>query len=181
MKEDFATNSALFNMVRKIPYIVLGTGNGHASVTPLFFSLYKNQPGELCVVWRSAAHSNHSKKLVHTPSAEVIIFDSNALPGTGIGLYIEGSARVVKNLDEIEKILACLKARSDHANDDLEDYTGKAPRKSLYIMPIWRASTNGAIIYPNGKWDDTKKVIPLKDLEPLYPLPPLASCRPAGT
>lgn len=180
MREDFPAHETLFDMVRKIAYMTLGTGNGHANVTPLFFALYKDTSGVLCAVWRSAASAHHSRQLVHVPSAKAVIFDTTQPPGTGVGLYIEGSARVVKDMDEIKAILACLKDRSDHAHDDLEDYTGKTPRISLYVMPIQKAFMNGVVIHPDGKWDNAKKEIPLEKLEPLYPLPPLSSCRPAG-
>lgn len=178
--KDFPANKTLFDMVRRVPYITLGTGHGCvARVTPLFFSLHKDEAGALCAVWRSSAGAAHSKQLVHVPSVSGVIIDTTQLPGTGIGLYIDGSARVVRDMDEIKAVLACLKARSDHANDEISDYTGPQPRLSLYRMTIQKAWTNGAVIHPDGTWDNATQSIPVDALNDLYPLPPLPSCRPA--
>lgn len=180
MKEDFPAHSALFEQVRRTPYITVSTGNGCPRATPLYFSLCKIK-GALCVVWRSSTLATHSKQIVHTPSASGVIFDSTQLPGTGIGLYLDGSVSVIKDIEDIREALSRLKERSDHAKDAIEDYTDKNSSQRLYAMEIRQAWMNGVIIEPDGRWHNTTCAIKLDELAPLYPLPPLASCRPAGT
>jgi uncharacterized protein YhbP (UPF0306 family) len=68
---------------------------------------------DLNLYWRSKPSTRHSRELMANPRVAGNIIDKYALGEAPVGVYFEGTARVVTDDSELERAAQCLAARLD--------------------------------------------------------------------
>jgi pyridoxine/pyridoxamine 5'-phosphate oxidase len=90
-------------------YMTLATADadGQPWATPVWYA--PESSGDL--LWVSRPDARHSLNLAARPQLGIVIFDSHAVPGTGVGVYIAATAAEVPE-DEREEAIAVFSDRS---------------------------------------------------------------------
>jgi hypothetical protein len=86
-------------------YFVLGTADadGRPWATPVYFA----HVGYREFVWVSTPGTRHSMNSATRPSIGVVVFDSHARIGTGVGVYMEAdAARVTDDVDRYMEVFS---------------------------------------------------------------------------
>jgi hypothetical protein len=89
-------------------YFVLGTADadGRPWATPVYFA----HIGYREFVWVSAPATRHSRNIATHPSIGIVVFDSRARIGTGVGVYMEAEAAPVT--DDVDGYMEVFSTRS---------------------------------------------------------------------
>lgn len=90
------------NIITTNNYLTLATLNSDTYIpiaTPLFFACDKNFTN---FYWVSSIDSQHSQDIEINPFVSIVIFDSKADIGMGLGVYMTGTSKVVVDSNEIE-------------------------------------------------------------------------------
>lgn len=123
-----------------IPYATLATtADSSPWNTPVFYA----HDGDLNIYWSSSPRSVHSANIQTNGKVFMVIYDSTAREGEGVGVYIEASASVVEDEDEIRRALDLLGARRKRRFEHPEKFLGNGPQRIYRATPI-RIWTNDA-------------------------------------
>jgi len=89
--------------------------------------------------WASSKTSQHSRNIYENPQVFLVIYDSTAPRGTGVGVFIQAEAVEVTDPNEITKACQVRKARVPDAKQPPEEFIGDHPRRIYRATPkkIW--------------------------------------------
>jgi uncharacterized protein YhbP (UPF0306 family) len=89
-------------------HVVLGTadGDGRPWASPVYFA----HVGYREFVWVSSPDTRHSRNIGLRPTIAMVVFDSRAAIGTGVGVYMDANAAQVT--DEVGRYMQVFSARS---------------------------------------------------------------------
>lgn len=145
-------------IISKIIYITVATvsKDGHPWNAPVFAAYDKNYN----FYWGTYKESQKSKNILSNKNIFLVIYDSNAAPGTGEGVYIKAIATEMDNPKEIEFAHKLLSDRHIAPYWKLEQVQGNRPIRLYKAVPqkVW-INTEGEV---DGNYIDTRTEIELK-------------------
>lgn len=96
-------------IVEQGSYVTLATADaeGRPWATPVWYA--PEPSGDL--LWVSRPEARHSRNLAARPHLGLVIFDSHAVPGSGVGVYMEAIATEVPDA-ELHDAIAVYSGRS---------------------------------------------------------------------
>jgi nitroimidazol reductase NimA-like FMN-containing flavoprotein (pyridoxamine 5'-phosphate oxidase superfamily) len=114
-------------------YLTVATTNGSGAPwnTPVYFGFDER----FNFYWASWRENQHSRNIIVNPSVFIVIYDSNAPEGTGLGVYIQARARQLEQLNEAEHAVHCLYARNSRPPRDAREFLGDYPRRLYQATP----------------------------------------------
>ena len=124
-------------IIKKNLYITLATIGKDG--LPWSSPVYAAYDEEYNFYWASGKNAKHSKNLDFKSTISFVIFDSSVPWGEGQGVYIQ--AKVIELTDEkdIHHAFLYRYGRIGKAEDKVEEFLGKAPRRIYKASPekIW--------------------------------------------
>jgi general stress protein 26 len=81
-------------------------------------------------------NSQKAKNVAANNNVFVAIYNSTLPPGTGKGVYIQGVATLLTDIDEIKRVYNLLKARHDNHFWEFEALDGTGPINLYKIAPL---------------------------------------------
>lgn len=132
-----AAIQAARTIIRTIPYLTIATVT--PAGTPWNTPVYCAYDRILRFVWTSATTSQHSRNLATNPQAFATLYDSTVPEGTGVGVYLRGTARQIADLRTAVSALLLLARRVGVPPRPLALVHGAAPRRLYQFVPeeIW--------------------------------------------
>jgi len=133
-------------IVNEIAYATLATvcPTGEPWNTPVFcahdgFTLY----------WSSQPDSMHSKNIAANGQVFIVIYNSKAGQGEGMGVYMRAKAHALDDEQQIRRALSLLGARRGEPFKHIEKFMGDGPQRIYMAEPseIW---TNDALRDEDG-------------------------------
>lgn len=162
METDFPTIDTLRTQLETNPYLTLSTcsKDNIPHITPVYIG---HRTSQLKFYWLSAENSQHSRNIKDNPIICAVHFNTNATPGTGIGIYLSGPAHQLSpdkvpftadGRDEFSYAIDVLtQNRPDLDRNAL--LSPDAPRKPYVFYPT-KAWCNGAVL-KDECWVDAQK------------------------
>lgn len=142
--------------------MVLGTSlHDFPSVTPVFFALGQN----LVFYWLSELTAEHSRQVLANENASIVIHDSHAPPGTGIGFYARGHAVHVTDKEERIRAINLLTDKSHHLRVRVKDLQNPDSVRQVFKFVAQKIWTNGDIQIGNLRVD-RRKELSMDDFSP---------------
>lgn len=140
-------------ILQKILYITIAsaTKNGMPWNTPVYSAFDESYN----FYWASDKNGQHSKNIQENPNVFLVIYDSTAAEGTGVGVYVKAKAYEITNEQEILHGLKTLDSRVGKTKErHAEHFLGDYPRRIYKAVPetFW---VNG-IGNINGNYIDTR-------------------------
>ncbi len=83
----------------------------------------------------SAPTAQHSKNIARDSRAFVIVFDSTQAEGTGEGIYMQGKAFEMTDIDEIAHAIPFVYNRKNKSHRQPNDFLGDSPRRLYKFVP----------------------------------------------
>jgi len=126
-------------VVRDILYVTIASVNksGEPWNSPVY-SAYDSQHNFFWVSW---AENQHSQNIQANRSVFIVIYDSTVPEGTGLGVYMKGTARVMDehDMNEIKEAAKLLARRKNKNPRTPEEYLGSYPRRIFKFVPqeVW--------------------------------------------
>ena len=136
-------------ILKKIIYATIATAT--TAGVPLNSPVYAVYDNELNFYWASSKASQHSRNIRENPQVSIVVYDSTVPWGTGRGVFIEGKASEVVDVDEITKACQLRKARVSDAKHPPEEFLADKPRSIYRVRPrrVWMnqdARVNGYFV-----------------------------------
>jgi nitroimidazol reductase NimA-like FMN-containing flavoprotein (pyridoxamine 5'-phosphate oxidase superfamily) len=125
-------------ILKDIQYATLATvsSTGNPWNTPVFYAY----DSDGCIYWSSHPQSVHSQNIAQTGKVFIVIYNSKASEGEGVGVYIDAAVEMIENVSEIEDALKLLSERSGNPFEHPEKFVEndsqrlyKATPKSCWI------------------------------------------------
>lgn len=144
----------LQKILTEVPYVTLASvcPGGQPWNTPVWGYF----DDRLNLYWASWPKNQHSQNITLSPDIFVVVYDSRAPEGDGIGIYLEMTAKMLTGKTDIEK------ARRVYATDFGESllhepFTGECPRRLYKATPrkLWFNSD----AYIKGNFIDVRREI----------------------
>lgn len=127
-------------IIRKIEYMNI------ASITPEGMPwnspVYTAYDRDLNFYWFSWRKNQHSINVRNNKNVFVTIYDSTALSGTGVGVYLEGVASELSSPKDILLGMTVVYARSKHKMRAIGEFLKNFPRR-IYRFTPKKAWING--------------------------------------
>lgn len=129
-------NNRAKEIVKGTIYVTIATvcSDGSPWNTPVYSAF----DSEYNFFWISSPNAQHSKNIVQTGKAFVIIFDSSQAEGTGEGVYMQGRTYEVTSEEEIAKAIPFLYDRKNKPHRAIQDFLGESPRRIYTFVPEQR-------------------------------------------
>ena len=149
--EDFPTLDEVLERVKRANYLNLSTVSKDAE--PNGSKLFFAEGRHLRFYWLSTIEAQHSQSVINNGRAYVVINDDNDQPGTGVGLYFNGYARLVKDTDtfpsatnetEREFAIRMLRQKSGHVPEVQKLLASDSPRH-VFCVELRESWCNGAV------------------------------------
>lgn len=120
-------------IIRTMPYMTIATVTpaGAPWNTPVYCAYDR----ALRFFWTSAPTSQHSRNLVTNPQAFATLYDSTVPEGTGVGVYLRGTARQIRDLRTLVIALLQLAHRVGATPRPPAMVQGAAPRRLYQFVP----------------------------------------------
>jgi len=124
-------NAIAQRILNNIHYATISTTDsaGNPWNTPVFYA-YDDQG---CIYWSSLPASVHSQNIAYNSKAFIVIYNSNS--AEGLGLYIDASVAMLKDVPEIKQALARLGERRGKPFDHPEKFTGNGSQRIYKATP----------------------------------------------
>lgn len=139
--------------------IATATKTGNPWVSPVFFARHGNR-----LYWYSPRESRHSKLISKNPRVAITIFDSRLTPQKADGLYIEGTARVLRRKELAgalavlaQKIFTGTKRQRAMART-APDFTGNSPLR-VYAARAKKMWVLGPTRMYKGNYVDSREAV----------------------
>ena len=93
---------------------------------------------QMNLYWWSAATTQHSRNIVHSPNVYITIFDSARPEGEGLGLYAQATASEVSEA-ELDNVIELYNSSTQHFKMSRKNCSGEAPTRLYKAVPsnIW--------------------------------------------
>lgn len=103
--------------------------------------------------------SQKAHNIANNPNVFLVIYDSTVAPGTGEGVYIQGKAEQLNNIEDIEQAHKILADRRPTEFWPIEALQGNAPVRLYKIVPehVWMNSDGEK----DGVYIDTRTEVQL--------------------
>lgn len=88
-----------------------------------------------CIYWSSHPDSVHSQNIAANPQVCIVIFNSNAAEGEGLGLYIDATVEMVSDGEQIAAALTLLGNRRGKPFEHPEKFVGSGPQRIYKATP----------------------------------------------
>lgn len=139
-------NATTLRLLRAIRYATIATADkqGRPWNTPVFYA-----HDDSCIYWSSHPESVHSKNIAKTQQAFIVIYDSTAAEGEGVGLYLECTVAALGDAAQISAALDLLGKRRGKPFEHPEKFIGEGPQR-IYKATIQKAWLNNAIKDADG-------------------------------
>jgi general stress protein 26 len=122
----------LQTVLERTPYITLATvcADGQPWNSPVYARIDE----QFHVFWVSWTKNQHSQNIARDPRIFVVIYDSQAPEGTGLGLYLQMRARVLTDIARINAV-----RHTAFNRRDTYPLVGNNPRRLYEAVPekIW--------------------------------------------
>ncbi len=128
------TNKVALQILDSIQYATIATSDidGNPWNTPVFCVADQDNN----IYWSSHPGSEHSKNITASHKAFIVIYNSKATEGEGVGLYVQASASELKSNDEIEFALDLLGARRGKPFLHIEKFLPGGQQRIYKATPI---------------------------------------------
>jgi hypothetical protein len=127
-------------IIKGIRYATIATvsNEGEPWNTPVFSASdgYK-------IFWSSHPSSVHSKNIAANGKAFIVVYNSKADEGAGLGLYIKATVSMLEDKEEIAHALDLLGQRRGRPFLHIEKFTAGGPQRIYMALPL-RLWTNDA-------------------------------------
>lgn len=146
--------SRLRKILAEVPYVTLASvcPDGRPWNTPVMGRF----DDELNLYWASWPKNQHSQNVAQNPNIFVVIYDSRAPEGDGIGIYIEMRVKMLTRKADIAK---ARQVYTTNFGEDLqhEPFLGECPRRLYRATPckLWFNSD----AYIKGNFIDVRQEI----------------------
>ena len=139
-------------IIKKIEYLNISsiTPDGKPWGSPVY-TAYDN---DLNYYWVSWKENQHSLNIKNNPNVFITLYDSTVPCSTGVGVYLEGSAKQITNPITLAKCLYTFYKRRNREPKDIKQFLTKYPRRLFMFTP-----TKGWI---NGESDIKGNFIDIK-------------------
>ncbi len=145
-------------IISKILYITLATASKDGK--PWNTPLYSAYDSEYNFYWLSDQNGQHSQNIKENPEVALVIYDSTVSEGQGRGVYIQGKASELTDVDEIEKALGYIYGRKNKQPRQFIEFQGDYPRR-VYKVVSEKFWVNGSET-TNGNFVDIKTEVDLR-------------------
>jgi hypothetical protein len=124
-------------IITTIPYLTIATVTPAGA--PWNTPVYCAYDQALRFVWTSATTSQHSINLATNPQTFATLYDSTVPEGTGVGVYLRGTAGQIRDLRTAVRALLQLARRVGVPPRPLALVHGSAPRRLYQFVPeeLW--------------------------------------------
>jgi nitroimidazol reductase NimA-like FMN-containing flavoprotein (pyridoxamine 5'-phosphate oxidase superfamily) len=116
------------------------------------------------IYWQSSSDSQHSRNVEANGQACLVIYDSTAPEGTGVGVYIEASVEVLDDIDEITEGLHHLSLRVGQPIEREPKRFAKGGARRVYRARPTRVWTNDAELSDDIVMRDYRVELPVETL-----------------
>ena len=126
-------NSTALRILENIQYATIATSNmdGKPWNTPVFFAYDKSG----CIYWSSHPESMHSKNIAANPGAFIVVYNSNAAEGEGVGLYIDTLVEMLDDTSQISVALDMLGKRRGKPFEHPEKFISEGSQRIYKATP----------------------------------------------
>lgn len=116
------------DIIAGVPYLTLAT-LCEDGVTPWNSPVFTAFDAEYRFFFSTARESQKARNIARSPQTAVVIYDSTAAPGTGLGVYILGSTTLLSDPADVARAYTLLSRRRAPTpmSHPLDDYTGRSP------------------------------------------------------
>jgi len=145
---DGLMNTAMAQKIlREIQYATIATvcADGAPWNTPVFCAC--DEAGQ--IYWSSRPDAVHSRNLQRDPRAFIVIYNSKAGEGEGVGLYLDAKVEMIEDPAEIKTALKLLGNRRGKPFKYPAKFIGEGPQR-IYRATAHKAWTNGADLDQDG-------------------------------
>ena len=111
--------------------VIATTGGDRPWVSPVYMA-YDEQYN---FYWVSELDTRHSRLIEKNNKVAVVIFDSKAAEGTGIGVYFEGEVSTLVDIEQIKKAIPLLYDRKHKPHRLVEDFSDGSTRRIYKVTP----------------------------------------------
>lgn len=112
-------------IVDKIKYLTIATVDSEGK--PWNAPVFGMCDEDFNCYWGSYQGTQHSKNIEYNGMVYIAIYDSTVAPGTGWGVYIRGTAKIIEDKAEVKKIFEMMKKRHDDSFWPIETMSGDGP------------------------------------------------------
>lgn len=146
-------------LIDTILYINLATVTPEGK--PWNSPVYTAYDNEYNFYWASWVENQHSKNIVENGLVYAVVYDSQVPEGEGLGVYMEGQAKMLSDVDEIRSALELLYLRKKQPPNKRQptEFLGKYPRRVFKFFPEKFWINDGGEI--DGNFIDIKKEVKL--------------------
>ncbi len=141
-------------IIKKILYITIATVS--AENQPWNTPVYSSYDEDFTFYWASDQNSEHSQNIAQNNKVFLVIYDSTVQEGKGEGVYVQATASIVEEEEEVTRALTYLYTRKGDDPDKrtAEEFMGEHPRRVYKAVPekMW-INGNGDI---NGNYIDVR-------------------------
>jgi hypothetical protein len=134
-------------------YMTLATadGDGRPWPSPVYFA----PDGYADLYWVSAPETRHSLNLDVRPELAIVVFDSGVPIGTGVGVYMEATARRVEGVDAKRGIEVFSRRSREHGGGPFTMAEVEAPA----YLRLYRATVSRHyVLDPDARHDERAPV-----------------------
>ncbi len=122
-------------IIDKIAYATIATSSPDGQ--PWNSPVYYNHDEKMNIYWVSDKNGQHSKNIKENSRVFIVLYDSTATEGEGVGVYIQAVASQVTDPNEILKVRRIKKG--SHFQQSPDDFLGGSIRYMYKAVPekIW--------------------------------------------
>jgi len=146
-------------IIAHVPYMTVASvsAEGGPWNTPVFFGF----DDAYNLYWASWVGSRHSRNIAANPRVLIVIYDTAAPEGTGLGVYIEATAQALTETADIERACRCAYRRAGKEPPGPEAFMGERARRMYRAVPerVWVNTTRSV----DGEWVDDRIEVKLAD------------------
>lgn len=126
-------NSTVLRILENTQYATIATSNAEGKPwnTPVFFAY--DEDG--CIYWSSHPESVHSKNIAANPRAFIVVYNSKAAEGEGVGLYVDSTVEMLIDASRISTALTTLGKRRGRSFEYPEKFIGEGPQRIYKATP----------------------------------------------
>ncbi len=128
------SNSIVQHIISSIPYATIATvdGAGNPWNTPVFCAVDQDNS----IYWSSHPESVHSKNIESNHRAFIVIYNSRAEEGEGVGLYLRVMVEMIEDKTLIQSALDVLGTRRGKPFLDIGKFLSDGPQRIYKAVPI---------------------------------------------
>ena len=148
-------------IIKKIEYLNISsiTPEGMPWGSPVY-TVYNK---DLNFFWLSYKENQHSINVSNNPNVFVTLYDSTVPCSTGVGVYLQGTVKIVTNPIELAKHLITFYNRRNRKPRDVKEFLTSYPRR-MYMFTPQKAWINGDGEI-NGNYIDIRTEISIEEVK----------------